>query len=267
MESHVERGRPRFLALFLVGVLSLASTSALGGQAGPGGSRPELIVAAAADLLFAFHEIAPIFERDHHAKVILTFGSTGQLAQQIQHGAPFDVFFAANIAFMDELRAKGAILLDSMEAYAQGQIVLATLRTRSPLSGLGDLARDDVGRVAIANPAHAPYGMAAREALVSAGVWDKVQSRLVYGENVRQALQFLQTRNVDAAIIALSVAQVPDVLYTRIDPRLYHPIVQAAAVTARSRQPDLARAFIRFVNGPQGRVIMKRLGFLLPRES
>ncbi len=255
----------RWTCLTVALLAALASLAP--GQGVAGSPQRELIVAAAADLLFAFHEIAPIFERDHHAKVTLTFGSTGQLAQQIQHGAPFDVFFAANIAFMDELRAKSAILVDSTEAYAQGQIVLATPRTRSPLSGLGDLTRDDVGRVAIANPAHAPYGMAAREALLSAGVWAKVQPKLVFGENVRQALQFLQTRNVDAAIIALSVAQVPDVLYTRIDPRLYHPIIQAAAVTARSRQPDLARAFIRFVNGPQGRVIMKRLGFLLPGDS
>ncbi|MBI2563950.1 MAG: molybdate ABC transporter substrate-binding protein, partial [candidate division NC10 bacterium] len=117
-----------------------------------------------------------------------------------------------------------------------------------------------------ANPVHAPYGMAAREALVSTGVWEQVQPKLVYGENIRQALQFLQTRNVDAAIIALSVADVPEVRYTMIDPSLHRPIIQAAAVTARSRQPDLARAFIRFVNGPQGRPMMKRFGFLLPGE-
>jgi molybdate transport system substrate-binding protein len=124
-----------------------------------------------------------------------------------------------------------------------------------------------VRMVAIANPTHAPYGMAAREALVSAGVWTQVQPKLVYGENVRQALQFLQTGNVDASILAISVAQETEVQITRIDPALYKPIVQAAAVTARSRYPDLAQAFIRFVNGPQGRPIMSRFGFLLPGES
>jgi molybdate transport system substrate-binding protein len=225
-----------------------------------------LIVAAAADLVFALRKIAPVFEREHQAKITLTFGSTGQLAQQIQHGAPVDVFFAANLAFVEDLRAKGAVLADSVETYAQGQIVLATQRGRLPLATLRDLTRNDVRRVAIANPAHAPYGMAAREALVSAGVWTQVQPKLVYGENIRQALQFLQTRNVDAAIIALSVADVPEVRYTMIDPSLHRPIIQAAAVTARSRQPDFARAFIRFVNGPQGRPIMKRFGFLLPGE-
>jgi molybdate transport system substrate-binding protein len=228
--------------------------------------QPELIVAAAADLMFALQEIAPIFGKKHDVKVTLTFGSTGQLAQQIQHGAPVDVFFAANAAFVEDLRAADAILPDSVEEYARGQIVLATQRGRPALWTLKDLTREDVKRVAIANPAHAPYGMAAREGLVSARVWAQVQSKLVYSENIRQALQFLQTGNVDAAILALSVAQVPEIQFTRIDPGLYTPIVQVAAVPARSRYPDLARAFIRFVNGPQGRPIMKRFGFMLPGE-
>jgi molybdate transport system substrate-binding protein len=153
-----------------------------------------------------------------------------------------------------------------MEPYAQGQIVLATRKGRSGISTLKDLTRNDVKRIAVANPAHAPYGMAARQALTSAGLWTQVQPKLVYGENIRQALQFLQTGNVDAAILALSVAQAPEVRFGRIDASLYKPIVQIAAVTARSRQPDLARAFIRSVNGPQGRPIMKRFGFLLPGE-
>lgn len=229
--------------------------------------QPELIVAAAADLVFALREIAPIFEKEHGAKVTLTFGSTGQLAQQIQHGAPVDVFFAANAAFVEELRAADAILPESVEEYARGQIVLATQKGRPVLLTLKDLTRDDVKRIAIANPAHAPYGMAARKALVSASVWTRVQSKLVYSENIRQALQFLQTGNVDAAILARSVAEVPEIQFTRIDPVLYTPIVQVAAVTARSRYPDLARAFIRFVNGAQGRPIMKRFGFMLPGES
>lgn len=234
--------------------------------AAAGGPRPELIVAAAADLVFALGEIAPLFEKEHRVKVTLTMGSSGQLAQQIQQGAPVDVFFSANIAYVDTLRAEGAILADSVEPYAQGQIVLATQKSRPPLSSLQALTRDDVRRIAIANPAHAPYGIAGREALVSAGLWERVQPKLVYGENIRQALQFLQTGNVDAAILALSVAQSPALHYRVIDQRLYKPLVQAAAVTTRSKHPDLARAFIRFVNGPESRPIMKRYGFLLPGE-
>ena len=236
------------------------------GEGVAGTPQREVIVAAAADLVFAFREIAPLFEQQHQAKVTLTFGSTGQLAQQIQHGAPVDVFFAANVAFVEDLRAKGVVLADSVEPYAQGRIVLATHRNRQALASVRDLTREDVRRISIANPKHAPYGMAAREALVSAGVWGQVQPKLVYGENIRQALQFLETQNVDAAIISLSLADAPDIRFSLIDPSLHRPIVQAAAVTARSRQPDLARAFIRFVNGPQGRPIMKRFGFLLPGE-
>ncbi len=240
--------------------------SLLASPAGAAEPRPELIVAAAADLAFAFREIGPAFERAHGAKVTFSLGSTGQLAQQIQQGAPMDVFFAANIAFVEDLRARGAVLADSMEVYAQGRLVLATHRGRPPLRSLKDLAGGDVRRVAIANPAHAPYGMAAREALEATGIWPQVQPKLVYGENIRQALQFLQTGNVDAAILALSVADVPEVRYTVIDASLHTPLLQAAAVTARARHPALARAFIRFVNGPQGRPIMKRFGFLSPGE-
>jgi len=250
--------------IWLVAVLLAPLVFITPGQGVAGSPQREVIVAAAADLVFAFREIAPLFEQQHQAKVTLTFGSTGQLAQQILHGAPVDVFFAANVTFVEDLRAKGVVLADSVEPYAQGRIVLATHRNRQVLASLKDLTREDVKRVAIANPAHAPYGMAAREALVSTGLWEQIRPKLVYGENIRQALQFLETQNVDAAIISLSLADAPDIRFTLIDPSLHRPIVQAAAVMARSRQPDLARAFIRFVNGPQGRPIMKRFGFLLP---
>lgn len=253
-------------ALSLGALLALGSPWPRESHGAAGGERPELVVAAAADLAFALREIVPAFERERKARVTLTFGSTGQLAQQIAQGAPVDVFFAANMSFVEDLRAKGAVLADSVQAYARGQIVLATHRSHPPLGSLKDLARADVKRVAIANPAHAPYGIAAREALESAGVWEAVRPKLVYGENIRQALQFLQTRSVDAAIIALSVAGVPEVQSAAIDQRLYRPLVQAAAVTSRSRHPELARAFIRFVSRPSGRPIMQRFGFLRPGE-
>ena len=255
------RRRSWVIAAFLASLVSFVPSQGEGGPA-----QRELIVAAAADLVFAFREIAPIFERGSQAKVTLTFGSTGQLAQQIQYGAPVDVFFAASMAFVEELRAKGVVVADSVEPYAQGRIVLATHRNHKALASVRDLTREDVKRVAIANPTHAPYGVAAREAMVLAGVWTAAQPKLVYGENIRQALQFLETQNVDAAIISLSLADAPGIRFSLIDPSLHRPIIQAAGVTARSRQPDLARAFIQFVNGPQGRPIMKRFGFLLPGE-
>jgi molybdate transport system substrate-binding protein len=252
---------------WLIGLWLLAGPPpTLAGQDAPPQTRPELVVAAAADLVFAFREIVPAFERERHAKVTLTLGSTGHLAQQIEHGAPFDVFFAANMSFIEALRSRGHVRPGTVEPYAQGLIVLATHKNRMPLVGLGDLGQDAVRRVAIANPVHAPYGMAAKEALEKAGLWERVGPKLVYGENISQALQFLRTENVDAAILALSVAQVPEIRSDLIDRALYRPIVQGVAVTIRAREPDLARAFIRFVNGPEGRSIMKRFGFLMPGE-
>jgi len=246
--------------------LLAALVSIVPDQCEAGTPHREVIVAAAANLSFALREIAPAFEREHGVKVILTLGSTAQLAQQILHGAPYDVFFAADVASVEDLRAKGAVLPDSVEPYASGQIVLASMRGRPALSGLGDLTRNEVKRISIANPVHAPYGKAAQEALEKAGLWIQVQSKLVYGENVGQALQFLQTGNVDVAIIPLSLARAVDVPSTPIEQTLYRAIIQLAGVSARSKSPDLARAFIRFVTGPQGRPVMKRLGYLLPGE-
>jgi molybdate transport system substrate-binding protein len=236
------------------------------GQAGAGSPQRELIVAAAANLSFALREIAPAFEREQQVKVTLTLGSTAQLTQQILHGAPYDVFFAADAASVEDLRAKGAVLPDSVEPYASGQIVLASMCGRPAPSGLRDLTRNEVKRIAIANPVHAPYGKAAQEALEKTGLWSEIQSKLVYGENVGQALQFLQTGNVDVAIIPLSLARAVEIPHILIDQALYRPIIQLAGVTTRSKTPDLARAFIRFVTGPQGRPVMKRLGYLLPGE-
>jgi molybdate transport system substrate-binding protein len=253
-------------AVLLVGSLLAVPLDAAGAQPARRGDRPELVVAAAADLAFALREMQATFEREQPAKVTLVIGSTGQLAQQIEHGAPYDVFLAADASFVEALRAKGAVLPDTVQTYAYGRLVLATKRGSSPLADLAELLRPEVKRVALANPVHAPYGRAARQALERAGIWTAVQPRLVYGENIQQALQFLQTGNVEAALLARSLADVPELQFTPIDPALYDPLRQVAAVTTGSRHPDLARAFIRFVCGPESRPILKGFGFLLPGE-
>jgi molybdate transport system substrate-binding protein len=237
------------------------------GAAGAQPTVPTLTVYAAADLQLAFGEIKPLFEKATGARVTLVTGSTGNLAKQIEHGAPADVFFAANESFVDDLRAVGAVIPESRTLYAQGRIVLAvpkgsTLEVRE----LADLLKPEVRRVAIANPAHAPYGRAAREALERLGLWEKVKPRLVYGENIRHTLQFVETGAVEAGIVALSVANVPTVRYVPIDPKLHNPLNQVAAVVKRSPRPELGMAFILFLNGSEGRSIMKRYGFRLPGE-
>jgi len=240
---------------------------ALGSGAARAADPPPLTVFAAADLAFAFKDLAPRFEQAAGTRVTLVFGSTGNFAHQLRQGAPADVFFAADESFVTALVAEGALLAETRTLYAQGRIVLATVKASGPkLTELRGLLDPKVRRVAIANPAHAPYGRAAEEALRKAGVWEAVRGKLVYGENIRHTLQFLQTGAVDAGIVARSVASVPEIDWVPIDPSLHAPLNQAAAVVRRSPRPELGLAFIQFVNGPEGRPIMKRYGFMLPGE-
>jgi molybdate transport system substrate-binding protein len=242
----------------------------LGAVAAPAAAQtrlPGLTVYGAADLALAFKEIASLFEKATGTKVTLVLGSTGNLAKQIEHGAPADVFFAANVSFVEDLRAKGAVIPETRALYAQGRIVLATSeKTGLRLTGLADLTRPEVRKIAIANPEHAPYGRAAQEALQASGLWEKVKPKLVYGENIRHTLQFVETGAVDAGIVALSVVNVPGIVHVGIDPALHAPLNQMAAVVKRSPRPELGLAFIQFVNGPDGRPIMRRYGFRLPGE-
>ena len=245
-------------------VLALGVARAAGAQFA---TVPALVVYAASDLDMAFREIKPLFEKATGARVTLVMGSTGNLAKQIEHGAPADVFFAANESFVDDLRAVGAVIPQTRTLYAQGRIVLAVpKRSVITVRELADLLKPEVRRVAIANPAHAPYGRAAQEALERAGVWEKVKPKLVYGENIRHALQFVETGAVEAGIVALSIADAPGIAYAPIERALYAPLNQVAAVVKRSPHPDLGAAFIQFVNGAEGRPILKRYGFLLPGE-
>jgi molybdate transport system substrate-binding protein len=250
--------------VLLVAVVLVTPAACGGGSSG----RPEVTVAAAADLQFAFSDIAALFEEKCGCKVTFLFGSSGNLAAQIESGLPADVFASANIAYVDGLREKGLILEDTQQLYAVGRIVLAVNKDSGvQVENLKDLLKPEVRKVAIANPEHAPYGVAAMQALQSEGIWEDLEPRLVYGENVRQALQYIQTGDAQAGIVALSVAAVPEVSYTLIDDSLHQPLRQSLAVLRRTGEEQLARDFIAFVNGPQGRPIMKKYGFVLPGES
>lgn len=247
----------------LIALLVLAAAS----PASPQPPAPTLTVFAASDLAFAFQEIVPRFEKALGVKVTPVMGSSGNFARQIEHGAPADVYFSADEQFVDRLVERGLVIRESRALYAQGRIVLATPRVAGPkLRELRQVLDPRVRRVAIANPVHAPYGRAAEQALRRAGVWEAVKPKLVYAENIRQTLQYLQTGSVDAGIVALSVAGVPEIDWAPIDPTLHGPLNQAAGVVRASQRPELALVFIQFVNGPEGRPIMKRYGFLLPGE-
>jgi molybdate transport system substrate-binding protein len=248
-------------------LLVIGATACVAGGAGrsPGQQAPTITVAAAADLQFAFEEIGARFEEEKGIRVEFSFGSSGNLAQQIENGAPVDVFASANEAYIEGLQAKGLILEDTRQLYALGRIVLVRYRGAGlELGRLEDLLRPEVKHVAIANPDHAPYGLAARQALESAGLWEQVRPKLVYGENVRQALRFVQTGDAEAGIVALSIANVPEVTYVPLDKARYQPLRQTLAVIQGTKHEEAAREFVAYVSGPKGRPIMEKYGFMLP---
>jgi molybdate transport system substrate-binding protein len=230
----------------------------------------EITVAAASDLTFAINEIAANFEKETGCSVKLSYGSSGNFLTQIENGAPFDVFFSADIAYPKKLEADGLAAPRSTYLYAVGKIVLWT-RKDSKLDlakGLNALRDPAVKKIAIANSAHAPYGRAAEEALHKAGVYDAVKDRLVLGENISQAAQFVQSGNAEAGIIALSLAASPtmkdDGRYEKIPEDLYAPIDQGAVVLRAAPNPRGARMFLDFVKIPASAQILERFGFTLP---
>jgi molybdate transport system substrate-binding protein len=226
-----------------------------------------ITVSAASDLTPAFHAIGARFEEETGVGVDFNFGSTGQLTQQIVAGAPVDVFAAANVTYIEQLAGEDLIIPDTQVVYGQGRIVLWTAPvTDLSVTSLEQLIDPEIERIAIANPDHAPYGVAAREALESAGIWDEVQDRLVFGENVTDTLRLAQTGNVDVAIVALSLALDSDGEWTLVDGDLHAPIDQALAVIAGTPREAEARAFADFVMSDEGREIMRRYGFVLPGE-
>lgn len=226
-------------------------------------ANDELTVAAASDLTPAFEEIGRAFEAANKTKVIFTFGSTGMLTRQIENGAPVDLFAAANVSYVDELDKKGLIISDSKAVYARGRITLWTPDTSDiRLQGIADLARPEVMRIAIANPDHAPYGLAAKQALESAGIWDRVRPKLVFGDNIRQTFQYAETGNVDVAIVSLSLSIESRGRWTIIPEELHQPIDQGLGIVKTTRNEKAARAFAAFLNGPQGQAIMKKYGFI-----
>lgn len=269
--SSADGGNPslRYYAR-LVSLLVCVAALLAGCRSGAtGGIQPRtLTVSAAADLTPAFQEIGKEFERQEGTKVIFNFGSTGQLAQQIEQGAPVDLFAAANVSFIEDLEKKNLIIPDTKALYAQGRITLWTRDDSTlKLERVEDLARPEFKRVAIANPEHAPYGMAAREALQAAGVWETVSQKLVYGENISQTLQYAESGNVDAAVVALSLSTQSKGRWVLIPAEMHKPLNQALAVIKGAKQEQEARRFAAFVNSAQGRGVMRKYGFVLPGEE
>jgi molybdate transport system substrate-binding protein len=230
----------------------------------------DLAVAAASDLQAAFPAVAAQFEKESGHHVTVTFGSSGNFVAQIQNGAPFDLFFSADIDYAKRLVSASLAEPDSLYEYAVGKIVLWTRKDSGidVTRGLKVLQDAAVRKIAIANPEHAPYGRAAVAALKQAGLYDAVQPKIVLGENISQTAQFVQSGNADVGIIALSLAAAPRTKeigsYAEIPAGSYPPIEQAAVILRASKNKALARDFLTFLKKPDTVRLLQTFGFDVP---
>jgi molybdate transport system substrate-binding protein len=221
----------------------------------------KITVAAAANLSGAMAAIAAAFQAKSGIEVVLSYGSTAQLSQQIENGAPFDVFAAADTEHVDRLVTNGKIAPDTRAVYARGQ--LALWAPKGDIQSLNDLTNKDVRFVAIAQPDLAPYGKAAVEAIKAAGLWEKLQPKLVYATNINLARQFAATGNADAAFTAYSLVM-KDAGVIQVDPKLHSPIDQAVGIVTSSNQQENARQFAAFLRSDGAKAILKRSGYQIP---
>jgi len=234
----------------------------------------EITVAAAADMSAVLPQLAAAYTKKTGQAVKLSFGASGNLTNQIRNGAPFDVFFSADEEYPQQLIADGLASNGTLYRYAVGRLVL-WVPSDSPLElsklGMQALLDPSVKKIAIANPATAPYGRAAAAALRHFGIYDQVSGRLVIGENVAQAAQFVESGNAQAGLIALSHALAPAMKnqgrYWTVPLDAYPTLNQAAVVLSRSNQRDAARKFLEFLRGAEATSLLASYGFSLPAEK
>jgi len=244
-----------FLLAFLALTLTLSAAA------------EEITVAAAADLQFALKDVSARFEKQTGNKVNLIFGSSGNFFSQIQNGAPFDVFFSADLDYPRKLEAAGQAEPHTLYQYATGKIVV-WVRNDSKLDlskGLAVLLDPSINKISIANPAHAPYGRAAMAALDHEKLSEKVKDKLVLGENVSQAAQFIDSGSAEVGIIAMSLAVAPAMKekgrYVEIPAEFYPPLQQGCVVLASSKKKTAALAFVEFLKKDEIADLLKTFGF------
>lgn len=255
----------RTCAIVLIGLMAAT------GGALTSADAEELKIAAASDLNFAIKEIVAEFEKTTGNHVKLSLGSSGNFYAQIQNGAPFDLYFSADIGYPKKLEEAGLIVPGSLYRYAVGRIVLWTNHTsqRDVSKGLEVLRDPAIKKIAIANPKHAPYGRAAVAAMQHFKVYEQAKDRLVFGENISQAAQFIESGACDIGVIALSLALAPTMkaagTYWEIPGDAHPPLEQGAAILKSSKQQEVAKQFVEFMQDKRGQEIMTRYGFALPQ--
>jgi molybdate transport system substrate-binding protein len=233
----------------------------------------EIAVAAAADLKFAMTDVAGQYEKQTGNKVNVTYGSSGNFFSQLQNGAPFDLFFSADIDYARKLEAAGLSEPGTLYLYAIGRIAIWTppdFKVDVAALGWKALLDERVQKIAIANPEHAPYGRAAVAAMKKAGIYDEVKPKLVYGDNISQAAQFVQSGSAQAGIVALSLAistGMKDGKRWDIPEEMHPPIEQAAILMKNAKNKEAARAFLDFVKTDEARATLTKYGFTFPAKK
>jgi molybdate transport system substrate-binding protein len=238
----------------------------------------ELTVAAAADLQFAMQDVAARFQKETGKKVKLIYGSSGNFFQQIQNGAPFDMFFSANLDYPKKLEAAGLTEPGSYHQYASGKIVIwVSKQSKLDLSsGMQALLDPSVKKIAVANPQHAPYGQAAVAAMQKDNVYEKVKDKFVLGENISQTASFVVSGSADVGIVALSLALSPNMKdkgrYVEVPGGEYPPIQQACVIVSSSkngssRNKEIARQFLSFVKTAAIADVLRSYSFDVPGGS
>ncbi len=220
-----------------------------------------LLVAAASDLVKVSEPLGKAFGRSGGWPVRFSFGASGQLEQQIRQGAPFDVFAPAARSFSESLERSG-FLEGPARTFARGYLVAWSKSPATP--SLANLTQDSVRRIAIANPRYAPYGRAAQQAFEAANLWDALQPKLVFADSVAHAFQMAETGNVEVALVALALVKDTGSPFLTIEPDLYDPIEQTAAVLKSSEHQQSARTFVEFLLTPEAQQILKEYGYGLP---
>jgi molybdate transport system substrate-binding protein len=252
-------------------VACLSGMTECHGESTSSAAQRQILVAAAADLKFAFDDLASEFQaKNPGIKLTVTYDSSGNFYAQLSNRAPFDLFLSADITYPSKLADAGLALKESLFVYAVGRIVVwVPKRSTLDLDRLGIKAVTDpsVKKLAIANPRHAPYGRAAEAALKKSGVFDAVKDRLVLGENIAQTAQFVESGSADVGIIALSLALAPKMRdkgrYWALPLNLYPPLEQAGVIMAWAKDKDATRALRDFMTAREGQAILKRYGFML----
>jgi molybdate transport system substrate-binding protein len=256
----------------LVFAVLLFLTSGTAASPGDGAAR-EISVGAAADLSIVMPEIAQAYERTSGVAVKLSFAASGALTQQIENGAPFDVFFSADMDYPKQLIADGKADGSTLYRYAVGQLVLWA-QASSPLDleakGMDVLLDPSVQKIAIANPQHAPYGRAAVAALKHYGLYEKVTDRLVLGENIAQTAQFVESGNAQVGFVALAHASAPAMKgkgkYWKLPADAYPALDQGAVVISHSPHAQDAEAFLKYMKTPEALAVLRNYGFTAPDQ-